>query len=581
MSNSFQCEIRARPLLLSYKPMSKLTRPILAGSLAALATLAIPFLASSSATRPHRQLSYIVQFHPDHNLQAGIAAVQKTAHASLYRELPIISGASFTMDPGQLDAVRALPGVAAISEEATLEKTMFDVTPAVFNGDNVNNLPWTGAGIGVAVLDSGMSNHTDLNDQNGNSRIRYSQIFTPEYVQQDTYGHGTHIAGIIGGRGFNPGNFTKSFRGIAPGVHFINMTVLDRWGQGRESDVIAAIDRTIELKNQFNIRVMNLSLGKPVRQSYVNDPLCQAVRRAWDANIVVVVSAGNEGRNNSAGTRGYGTISSPGNSPFVITVGAMRTKGTATRSDDEITSYSSKGPTLLDRIVKPDLVAPGNRIVAAQAVDGRMRNSYMDNSVNMNFYIQNGPNQWSDQYYWMSGTSMAAPVVSGAAAVLLHKDSSLTPNQVKYRLMKTATKAFASNSTSTDAATNTQYNIQNDIFAVGAGYLDITAALNNTEKPTRSAASPSARYNPTSRKVEIVNTTSTGQSLLWGDTTVPWSHIWGNRLLAGSSVLWGDSVVWGDITRTGGNSLLWGDSLVWGDKAPSAETDTLALKGDN
>jgi len=109
MSNSFQCEIRARPLLLSYKPMSKLTRPILAGSLAALATLAIPFLASSSATRPHRQLSYIVQFHPDHNLQAGIAAVQKTAHASLYRELPIISGASFTMDPGQLDAVRALP----------------------------------------------------------------------------------------------------------------------------------------------------------------------------------------------------------------------------------------------------------------------------------------------------------------------------------------------------------------------------------------------------------------------------------------------------------------------------------------
>jgi hypothetical protein len=81
--------------------------------------------------------------------------------------------------------------------------------------------------------------------------------------------------------------------------------------------------------------------------------------------------------------------------------------------------------------------------------------------------------------------------------------------------------------------------------------------------------------------VEIVNTTSTGQSLLWGDTTVPWSHIWGNRLLAGSSVLWGDSVVWGDITRTGGNSLLWGDSLVWGDKAPSAETDTLALKGDN
>jgi len=558
--------------------MSKLAHLVLAGSLAALATLAIPFWASSSATRPHRHLSYIVQFHPGHNLRSGIDAVRRAAHGTLYRELPIISGASFTMDPSQLDAVRALPGVAAISEEAMVQKTMFDVTPAV-GASAAFASNWTGNGVGVAVIDSGISPHADLTDQNGQSRVRYSQVFMQEQVQQDTYGHGTHIAGIIGGRGVNPGNFTKNFRGIAPGVHFVNMTVLDRWGQGRESDVIAAIDRTIELRQQYNIRVMNLSLGKPVRVRFKDDPLCQAVERAWKANIVVVVSAGNEGRNNSANTQGYGTISSPGNSPYVITVGAMRTKGTESRADDEMTSYSSKGPTNFDRVVKPDLVAPGNRIASSLSQDGRMRNTYMDNCVNMNFYVQNGPNQYGDRFYWMSGTSMAAPVVSGAAALLLQKDSSLTPDQVKYRLMKTATKVFTNVSTSTDASTNTQYTIQNDIFAVGAGYLDIAAALNNGEKPTRSAASPSVRINPNNRKVEITNTTSLGQSLLWGDSVVSWNSVWGRALVGNTSVLWGDSVVWGD-SRVPGNSLLWGDSVLWGDKAPSAESDTLALKGD-
>ena len=562
--------------------MSKLTRPVLAGSLVAFAALAIPFLASFSATRPHRQLSYIIQFHPDHNLQAGIAAVQKTAHATLYRELPLIAGASFTMDPGQLDAVRALPGVAAISEEAMVHKTMFDVTPAV-GATQAFSSGWTGRGIGVAVIDSGISGHEDLTDGNWQFRVRHSENFTTSQQQPDTYGHGTHIAGIIGGRSANGAWYTKNFRGIAPEAHFINMVVLDRWGRGRESDVIAAINRTVQLRQQrpdLNIRVLNLSLGKPVRQRYTVDPLCLAVERAWKAGIVVVTSAGNEGRNNSANTQGYGTISSPGNSPFVITVGAMRTKGTETRSDDEMTSYSSKGPTLLDRIVKPDLVAPGNQIAATVALDGRMRNDFIGNSVNKNVYEQNGPNQLGDRYFWMSGTSMAAPMVSGAAAVLLHKDGSLTPDQVKYRLMKTAFKGFNSVSTSTDNATNTQYTIQNDIFAVGAGYLDIAAALVNSEKPTRSAASPSARFNPSTRKVEIVNTAVPGQSLLWGDSTIPWNTVWGNRLLAGSSVLWGDSVVWGDITRTNGTSVLWGDSLLWGDRTPSAESDTLALRGD-
>lgn len=558
--------------------MRKVTKITIAASLGISLSLAIALFAPYSGSRQNRSHSYIVQFHPGFDLHASIAAVQNTAHATLYRELPLIAGASFNMDPGQLDAVRALPGVAAISEEAMVQKTMYDVTPAV-GANQAFSSGWTGKGIGVAVIDSGMFGHADLLDTNWQLRVRYTQSFTPQQTSQDAYGHGTHVAGIIGGRAAHSQWHTKSFRGIAPEVHFVNMIVLDRMGQGRESDVIAAIDRTIALRQQYNIRVMNLSLGKPVRVPFAQDPLCQAVERAWKAGIVVVVSAGNEGRNNSAGTQGYGTISSPGNSPYVITVGAMRTKGTESRADDEMTSYSSKGPTLLDRIVKPDLVAPGNRIASAVAIEGRMRNDYLTNSVNKSFYEPNGPNQNSDLYFWMSGTSMAAPVVSGAAAVMLHKDSSLTPDQVKYRLMKTASKSFNTVSTSTDNHTNTQYTIQNDIFAVGAGYLDVAAALANNEKPTRSAASPSVRFNSATRKVEIVNNGLPGQSLLWGDAA-SWNSIWGNRILQGTSVLWGDSLVWGDNTRTSGFSVLWGDSLVWGDRAPSAESDLLAIQGD-
>src|SRR3984893_15116553 len=109
---------------------------------------------------------------------------------------------------------------------------------------------------------------------------------------------------------------------------------------------------------------MNFSIGRPVTASYQNDPLCQAVQRAWEAGMVVVVAAGNNGRDNSQGTNGYGTITAPGNSPYVITVGAMNTLGTLTSTDDKITSYSSKGPTAIDHVVKPDLVAPGNHILS-------------------------------------------------------------------------------------------------------------------------------------------------------------------------------------------------------------------------
>ncbi len=182
----------------------------------------------------------------------------------------------------------------------------------------------------------------------------------------DYYGHGTHVSGIIAGNGLNSTGsaYLDEIHGVAPAVHLINLKVLDKNGTSTDAEVINAIDTAISLKPLFNIQVINLSLGRPVYESYKTDPLCQEVEKAWKAGIAVVVAAGNAGRDNSAGNEGYGTIASPGNDPLAITVGAMNTEGTPQRADDLMTTYSSKRPTIGDHVVKPDLVAPGNKIFA-------------------------------------------------------------------------------------------------------------------------------------------------------------------------------------------------------------------------
>jgi serine protease AprX len=540
-------------------------------------------LAAVALSAESRQHDVLVQFHPD-KMSAGLRELSRHGVA-VRRVLPIVRSAAVRLSPAQLERVRRSRLFRAIHDDSLVKQTMDDVTPAV-GAQAAYRSGWTGSGIGVAVIDSGISTNADLPD------VRYQKAFTPETVSQDVYGHGSHVAGIIGGRGANSSgsSFTRNFRGIAPGVHFVSLIALDRYGKGRESDVIAAIAEAIRVRRTYNIRVMNLSLGKPVTKRYTDDLLCSAVEAAWRAGIVVVVSAGNAGRNNALATDGYGTITSPGNSPFVITVGAMKPMGTATRSDDVLASYSSKGPTLYDHVVKPDLVAPGNKIVSVLSQDGRFRNSNIENCVPLNYYISGGHTQPGDKYFWMSGTSMAAPVVSGAAALLLQKDRSLTPDQVKFRLMKTAAKSFPLLTTSFDAASGAAYNLRHDPFSVGAGYLDIVAALNNTEKPTLPALSPKVRYNTAARTVEM-RRDGYATSILWGDSTQPWHYTWGPGIVSGTSILWGDSVLWGDSLTSGfsilwgetiqqAHSVLWGDSILWGEGAVRAEADELLLKGD-
>jgi serine protease AprX len=471
-----------------------------------------------------------------------------------------VNAIHMTLPVSLVKILAGLPWISYITPNRPTKSTLDIVTQTV-NAPMAWATGLDGSGIGVAIIDSGIASKRDLMTSNGTaSRIVYSQSFVSGSDASDQYGHGTHVAGIVGSNGASSAgpNFTRDFRGIAPNANILNFRVLDANGSGYVSDVISAIDQAIQLQSTYNIRVINLSLGTPVYESYTLDPLCQAVEAAWKAGIVVVAAAGNYGRSTTMGINGYGTIASPGNDPYVITVGAMKTNGTAIRSDDSIASYSSKGPTAYDFIVKPDLVAPGNNVVSLMAPNSTIAANFPAALVPNSYYEVNPAPGNSSDYMMLSGTSMATPVVSGAAALMLQKQPSLTPDQVKARLMKTATKVFPLYTTSYDKLYHNAFNMQSDIFTVGAGYLDINAALNSTDVATLPALSPSAVYNAAARDVSV----AVNYSLTWGDA-MTWGEAmtWGDSVfISGTALIWGDAMTWGDITTTG-FALIWGDSV--------------------
>ncbi len=485
----------------------------------------------------------------------------------LKTKLDSIKGAHYSVPVEALDALADDPDVVYISPDRGVSPTLDYVTAAVNAPVAWNIYGLDGSGIGIAIIDSGIHNYDDFKDASAHNRTVYMQDFVGDGAgTADLYGHGTHVAGIASssGAGSTCSNCTRTFKGVAPNVNLIVLRVLDAYGAGTDSRVISAIQKAISLKSTYNIRVINLSLGRQVYESYRLDPLCQAVEAAWNAGIVVVAAAGNQGRNESANTDGYGTIAAPGNDPYVITVGAMKTNGSYSPTDDTIASYSSKGPTGYDHIIKPDLVAPGNRVVSDNNLGGTLPTSYRQGKVAIKYYKNTGQRGYSNQYYTLSGTSMATPVVSGAAALLLQWDPSLTPDQVKARLMKTASKNFPVDSTVTDPTTGITYTDYYDIFTIGAGYLDIAAALSNNDLAGASAVSPSAVFDPITQSVYLV----TGTSVVWGTDAV-WdtSVVWGtNVFVNGTSVLWGTSVCWGSNTSDG-FSVVWGTGVVWGDSS--------------
>lgn len=490
-----------------------------------------------------------------------------------------INGAAYRIPVKMLAWLQNHPDVVYISPDRPNKVASDDDIAAVEGDDARQQYGVDGTGVGVAIIDSGVFNHDDLQNAGGlGSRIVYSESFIPgDPSTNDAYGHGTHVAGILAGNGHDSqSGYATQYVGVAPNANIINLRVLDANGAGTDSQVIAAIQRAIQLKGTYNIRVINLSLGRSVYESYTLDPVCQAVEAAWKSGIVVVVAAGNSGRDNSYGTQGYATIQVPANDPNVITVGATKTNGTPGRLDDTVASYSSKGPTLLDHVVKPDLVAPGNRIVSLASPGSTLVTSL----TNLNIApittctlsgCTTGP---SGKYTRLSGTSMATPIVAGAAALMFQKDPTLTPDTIKARMMKTAWKGYPVNSWGYDPWGRSYFS-QYDIFTIGAGYLDIYSSLKSTDVVNGGAPSPVVNYDPTTGTATLSNSLSItwGNSITWG-TSIIWGNsiVWGGNAVMSDSIIWGNSIIWGQ-TGVAGNSIIWGQSIIWGADSVNALTD--------
>src|SRR5439155_11629010 len=299
------------------------------------------------------------------------------------------------------------------------------------------------AGIGQTLADPAWTRGVDLSASvsvtlDGSKFTSALQLKQqPSLTLPDPYGHGTHVAAAAAGSAAYQWPDTT---GVAPNASLYDLRVLDDKGVGNLADVIAGIDWVTQHARLLNIRVMNLSLAAGSTESFITDPLARAARAAVATGIVVVVAAGNAGKT-ADGREVYGAVGSPGHDPSVITVGAANLHGSAARSDDTVTGFSSRGPTRgrttlaggerwIDNLLKPDLVAPGNRIVGALAANVLgTRDSW---NLLVTTYPQlalvpgaaQAPNQTLME---LSGTSVAAPVVAGAAALMLQVNPGLTP----------------------------------------------------------------------------------------------------------------------------------------------------------
>ncbi len=542
----------------------------------------------------------------------------RAAGAQLHRRFGKLSGYAAHVPAGSLQRLASLRGVLGVSYDSEVAGAN-DLNYVTVGADTANReysgsaSGLDGSGVTIAVLDSGVAPHPDL----GNRLVAEVEIVGHEKGFADPYGHGTHVAGIIAGDGAASSDL-KSFRklnGIASKARIVSVRVLDGNGSGRVSDVLAGIDWVLSHQDEHGIRILNLSLGHPVEESSTTDPLCRAVEAAWKAGILVVAAAGN------AGAEGSASIHSPGNDATILTVGASNNYQSASRFDDILTTYSSRGPTLLDHVVKPDLVAPGNRTLSLRAIGSKLDEAYPSLRVKQGLFRDDPAVAAEDSlYFQMSGSSMAAGVVSGMAALMIQADPSLTPDTVKARLMKSAEKRLVY-----------------DLFSEGAGFADVHAALAEEGTALSQALSPTVQWTVAGLAIdgtgtqwlnslafdlatvygpeplrgtgsvwtdsgiwsdpssESFPTDVSGHSVIWGggrktsgsggpSSTTSDSVIWGGgRKDSGTSSVGADSVIWGggrkDSSTTSGSTEVSADSVIWGGGRKSTTDST--LEGDN
>lgn len=265
----------------------------------------------------------------------------------------------------------------------------------------------SGKNIGIAVLDTGIGYHPDLCTPKGSNRvITWKDFVNHAKKGYDDNGHGSHVAGIIAGNGAMSDG---KYRGVAPQSHLVSLKVLEKNGEGHIEHVFDAIHWLLTHYQEYGIRIVNISIGSARGKQFTeNSPLVKAVDALWEEGLIVLTAAGNHGPE-------PGSIGAPGISRKIITVGCCDPL-----LQKNATDYSSRGPTG-NCIKKPDIVAPGSQIISCKP---------------LSFYLpcKKGPNC----YQTRSGTSMAAPIVSGSIALLLEKYPNLTNKEVKMHLKNSA-----------------------------------------------------------------------------------------------------------------------------------------------
>jgi serine protease AprX len=348
-------------------------------------------------------------------------------------ELPLINAYAVELDGNKLEDTAKSEMVEYISDDVKMT-SLLNVAAQEVGARIANDTGYTGDGIGIAVLDTGIYPHQDFT-RPWNRIIAFRDFVNDRQNPYDDNGHGTFVAGVAAGNGYASNG---KYKGVAPEANLIGIKVMDEKGSGNSSDILAGIQWVADHHKEYNIRILSLSLGaKPSEARF--DPLAAAVEAVWEKGVVVVAAAGNSGPKQN-------TIVTPGVSPTIITVGAVDDKRTTDYRDDVIANFSSRGPTR-GRQVKPDLVAPGVNIMAANTdteYAGGIR-----------------PVAMKEPYTQMSGTSFATPIVSGAAALLLSKNPKMVPSELKESLMKSAFNMSGVNK-----------------YAQGSGILDIKRCLN-------------------------------------------------------------------------------------------------------
>ncbi len=431
-----------------------------------------PSLFALAQARPKDDLAVIVRasfkLGKGHQAERAAAAVSR-AQGKVGRGLSIVGGASATLRGDRILALANDPDVAYISLDNVVTATFDPLDGAALASSPGivevgaptvwRQLGVTGKGVGVAIIDSGIAPHPDLA-----GRIVAAVDFTSGGTgtvlvpPADPGGHGTHVAGLVAGDGTASGG---AYAGVAPGANLIDVRVIGATGATNVSTLIAGMQWVLVHRADYNIRVVNLSAGGPVTMSYRDDPLATAAEVLVFAGIAVVVSAGNEGPKER-------TITSPGTDPYVITVGGIDDSGSATLDDDALASWSSRGITPVDGLAKPDLVAPGRKIVSLRSPGSTLDQELPDRLVA-------GLDPLAPAYFRLSGTSMAAPVVTGVVALMLERSPALTPAQVKDRLKGTAT-ALAYGSPAT----------------TGSGMVNALAAVTSSDQTADASADPIA-----------------------------------------------------------------------------------------